>query len=127
MTLRRMAVVFLAAGGLAALAASASGLRMLGAPRCPVFPATSPWNQRVDSLPVAADSATLVASIGLDDHVHADFGSGLYQGQPIGIPFDVVSRKTPRSRVSFGYANESDKVGYPIPNGVHIEGGRAAD
>ena len=27
----------------------------------------------------------------------------------------------------FGYADESDKVRYPIPRGVHIEGGRDAD
>jgi hypothetical protein len=90
---------------------------------CPVFPASNPWNQRVDSLPVAADSATLVASIGLDAPVHADFGSGLYEGSKIGIPFDVVTKKTPRSRVSFDYADESDKGPYPIPRNVHIEGG----
>jgi hypothetical protein len=90
---------------------------------CPVFPASNPWNQRVDSLPVAADSATLVASIGLDAPVHADFGSGLYEGSRIGIPFDVVTRTTPRSRVTFDYADESDKGPYPIPRTVHIEGG----
>ena len=27
----------------------------------------------------------------------------------------------------FGYADESDRVRYPIPRGVHIEGGRDAD
>jgi len=90
---------------------------------CPVFPASNPWNQRVDSLPVAADSATVVRSIGLDAPVHADFGSGLYEGSRIGIPFDVVTRKTPRSRVTFDYADESDRGPYPIPRGVHIEGG----
>jgi hypothetical protein len=41
----------------------------------------------------------------------------------IGIPFDVVSRSTPRSRVSFEYDYESDHVRYPIPRRVHIEGG----
>jgi len=90
---------------------------------CPVFPASNPWNQRVDRLPVAADSATIVASIGRDLPVHADFGSGLWQGAPIGIPFDVVGRGTPRSRVVFDYADESDRGPYPIPAGVHVEGG----
>ena len=33
---------------------------------CPVFPASSVWNQPVDRLPVAKDSATLIRSIGLD-------------------------------------------------------------
>jgi hypothetical protein len=35
----------------------------------------------------------------------------------------VVSRHTKRSHVRFQYADESDHVGYPIPRGVHIEGG----
>ena len=33
------------------------------------------------------------------------------------------SRRTKRSRVSFDYADESDRVRYPIPRGVRIEGG----
>jgi hypothetical protein len=103
--------------------ASAHALRLPTARRCPIFPATSAWNQRVDELPVAADSARLIASIGLDAHAHADFGSGLWDGGPIGIPFDVVSKRTPRTRVSFEYADESDRVRYPIPASVHIEGG----
>ena len=103
--------------------ASAQALRLPAAPRCPVFPASNAWNQRVDKLPVATDSAQLIASIGLDSSVHADFGSGTWDGGPIGIPFDVVSRTTPRTRVSFAYADESDRVRYPIPRHVHIEGG----
>jgi len=117
----------LAAGALAVGVASAHALRLPAAPRCAVFPASNAWNQRVDGLPVAADSARLVQSIGLGAGVHADFGSGLYEGRPIGIPFDVVSRATPRVRVAFDYADESDRVRYPIPRSVHIEGGRASD
>jgi hypothetical protein len=90
---------------------------------CPVFPASNPWNQRVDRLPVAANSGTIVASIGRTSPVHADFGSGLWQGAPIGIPFDVVSGSTPRSGVAFDYADESDRGPYPIPARVHVEGG----
>ncbi len=90
---------------------------------CPIFPASSVWNQRVDSLPVAADSAQLIASIGLGSGVHADFGSGLWDGSTIGIPFVVVHGKTtPKSRVKFDYADESDKGPYPIPTNVPIEG-----
>jgi hypothetical protein len=102
---------------------SAQALRLPAARQCPVFPASNPWNQRVDKLPAAADSAQLIASIGLDAPVHADFGSGRWDGGPIGIPFDVVSRTTQRSRVSFEYSDESDRVRYPIPGHVHIEGG----
>ncbi len=89
---------------------------------CQVFPATNAWNQRVDKLPVAANSATLIASIG-DSGVHADFGSGLWDGSRIGIPYTVVHGKTtPKSRLRFEYADESDKGPYPIPANVPIEG-----
>src|SRR3954470_15821504 len=90
---------------------------------CPVFPASNPWNQRVDRLPVAKDSAALIRSIGLDAPVHADFGSGLYEGEPIGIPYNVVTSSQPKVRVSFEYADESDKGPYPIPAKPKIEGG----
>jgi hypothetical protein len=80
----------------------------------------------VDRLPVAADSARLIASIGAEAGVHADFGSGLYDGSRIGIPYVVVhARSTPKSRVSFEYADESDRGPYPIPAGVAVEGAPA--
>jgi hypothetical protein len=118
--------------GLAALLATAAGAAASGAPlpaakSCPIFPADNPWNRRVDTLPVAADSGAIVRAIGIDDHVHADFGSGLWDGGPIGIPFTVVGKQTPRSAVTFDYADESDRVRYPIPAGVKIEGGASAD
>jgi hypothetical protein len=65
----------------------------------------------------------MIKAIGRGAPVHADFGSGKWDGGPIGIPFDVVSSATPTSKVRFEYADESDKVRYPIPKGVHIEGG----
>ena len=90
---------------------------------CPVFPASNPWNQKVDKLPVAANSAQLIASMGTAGGVHADFGNGLYNGSRIGIPYVVVhASTTPKSRVTFQYADESDKGPYPIPAGVPIEG-----
>jgi hypothetical protein len=108
-------------------AGSASALKLPAAPKCAVFPASNAWNQRVDSLPVAANSAQIIQSIGPSVGLHPDFGSGLWDGGPIGIPFDVVSKATPRSRVRFDYADESDKGPYPIPRTVHIEGGAQSD
>jgi hypothetical protein len=122
---RRLAIVAALATALLA-GSSAQALRLPGAPHCPVFPASNAWNQRVDTLPVAANSDQLIASIGLGAPVHADFGSGKWDGGPIGIPFDVVSRKTPLHHVSFAYSAESDHVGYPIPGHVQIEGGTHA-
>ena len=120
-------VFALAAGAMLIGVASAHALRLPTAPKCPVFPASNAWNARVDALPVAANSAQMIQSIGVGVGLHPDFGSGLYDGRPIGVPFDVVSKKTPRSKVSFEYADESNRVPYPIPASVHIEGGRQSD
>ncbi len=73
------------------------------APNCPIFPADNPWNQRVDHLPVAADSARYIAAIGLDAPVHPDFGT-VWDGAPNGIPYAVVTNATPKVPVSFLYA-----------------------
>ena len=113
--------------GIACLAATASGAPVPAAKNCPVFPTDNPWNRRVDTLPVAAGSDAIVRSIGIDDNVHADFGSGLWEGGPIGIPFTVVGKTTPKASVSFEYADESDRVRYPLPANVKIEGGPNAD
>jgi hypothetical protein len=105
--------------------ASAHPLR--GAPRCPLFPRDNPWNQRVDKFPVEPGSAGLIRSIGLDAYLHPDFGSGTWQGAPIGIPYVTVARRQRKVPVMFQYADESDRGRYPIPRDVPIEGGRRSD
>src|SRR3712207_353921 len=64
------------------------------APKCPMFPKSYPTNKKVDGLPLLSNSDAIVASIGVERGLHPDFGSGTWDGFPIGIPFDVVSRKT---------------------------------
>ena len=123
--MRRLALLGLAVLALGVAVASAA--RLPQAPACPVFPATSAWNKRVDTLPVASNSARIVAAIGAGDTMHADFGSGLWEGGPIGIPITVVRATQAKSRVAFEYADESDKGPYPIPANVAIEGGRGSD
>ena len=90
-----------------------------GAPDCLIFPSDNVWNVRVDGLPVAANSATMVAAIGTGTTFHMDFGS--YAGY--GIPYQVVGATTPRRAVTFDYADESDPGPYPIPVAPLIEGG----
>jgi hypothetical protein len=105
----------------------AAGPAVAGGPSlagCPVFPADNAWNQRVDRLPVARNSATLIRSIGLGSGVHADFGSGTWDGGPIGIPYVVVDGTQRRVPIRFDYADESDRGPYPIPPHAPIEGGR---
>jgi hypothetical protein len=110
-----------------ALAAPAAARPLPQAPDCPIFPATSVWNKPVYRLPVRKDSRTIVNSIGASLRLHADFGSGLWEGGPIGIPIAVVDWTTPLSSVDFEYADESDAGPYPIPDDVPIEGGPATD
>ena len=90
---------------------------------CPVFPANNVWNARVDTLPVDAKSAAYVNTIGPTSGGHADFGSGLWLGEPIGIPFITVPSSQPKVGITFQYASESDPGPYPIPLNVPIEGG----
>ena len=86
---------------------------------CTLFPESNVWNQRIDHLPVAADSATMVATIGADEDLHPDFGE--YLGY--GIPYNVVGGGTAASSVTFQWPSESDAGPYPIPPDPRIEGG----
>ena len=118
-----MKFVLAAAAALLSLAATSAAPTPPKIGGCQVFPATNAWNERVDKLPVAANSTTIIASIGVGGGVHADFGSGLWDGSRIGIPYTVVHGKTtPKVRLRFEYADESDKGPYPIPANVPIEG-----
>src|SRR5882724_9266349 len=54
---------------------------------CTVLPADNIWNTPVDQLPVAPTSSTYITTIGPTGSVHADFGSGIFDGGTIGIPF----------------------------------------
>jgi hypothetical protein len=90
---------------------------------CPLLPTDNIWHARVDRLPLDASSAAYISSLGAGAGLHADFGSGVYQGQTLGIPFAVVRSGQPGVSVSFDYADESDAGPYPIPSDVPIEGG----
>ncbi|MGD1092117.1 MAG: hypothetical protein ABSB35_09005 [Bryobacteraceae bacterium] len=90
---------------------------------CPVFPPDNIWNTPVDKLPVDPHSSAYIQSIGEDKPVHPDFGSGTYQGAPMGIPFTVVPGNQKHVRIIFDYRNESDLSNYPIPPDAPIEGG----
>ena len=69
--------------------------------------------------PVAANSATMIASIGLDRGLHMDFGS--YAGY--GIPYQVVTAATPRSTVTFDYATSPTTSAIRSRRRPKIEGG----
>ncbi|HZW27943.1 MAG TPA: hypothetical protein VFF08_05790 [Trueperaceae bacterium] len=116
-----------ACGGAAAPggAGGAGGGAPGGAPTlagCEVFPADHVWNARIDHLPVHPLSDDFVAAIGLDSPVHPDFGAGLWEGAPIGIPYAVVGAGQPLVDVSFRWPDESDPGPYPVPPDAPVEG-----
>jgi hypothetical protein len=121
MEMRRAAAALslVVAAGLTAGAAAPSAAPLPSAPACPVFPAGNVWNQDISALPVASDSATLIAKIGLDTGLHPDFGS--YRGY--GIPYNTVPGSQRKVTVRFDYSSQSDHVGYPIPRRPRIEAG----
>lgn len=91
---------------------------------CSIFPANNFWNARIDSLPVHPLSDAWVDSIGRNESFHMDFGSGTWDGGPIGIPFNIVAGSTvPTFEPEFYYPEESDAGPYPIPDNPNIEYG----
>lgn len=95
---------------------------------CPVFPADNVWNTPIDALPTDANSDAYVASIGPEAGLHPDFGAGLYEGFPIGIPFVSVPERQPLVAVTFtDFGEESDPGPYPIPPDAPIEGGSCGE
>jgi hypothetical protein len=121
-----MAVVL--AGALAVTLVISSGAaarraRTVGAPLeygCPILPAEDPLNQEIADAPVNPNSANYIASIGLSDHLHPDFGT-----EPsYGIPYTVVGPEQPKVPIKFTmYRAESNPGPYPVPANAPIEGG----
>jgi len=93
---------------------------------CSVLPANNIWNTPVDTLPVSSNSAAYVSTIGASAHAHADFGSGTWNGGPIGIPWIQVTGTQTKYPVTFDYADESDPGPYAVPLNAPIEGGSAS-
>src|SRR5687768_3861918 len=91
---------------------------------CPLFPVNNIWNTRVDTLPTHPMSDAWVDSIGRGEGFHMDFGSGEWDGGPIGIPYNVVNGPSvTKYTVEFYYPEESDVGPYPIPDNPLMEYG----
>ena len=95
---------------------------------CSVFPPDHIWNTPVADLPVYARSDAYIANMGPETGLHPDFGAGLYDGMPLGIPFVRVPADQPPVEVTFSEApDESDPAPYPIPADAPIEGSACGD
>jgi len=91
---------------------------------CPMFPADNFWNTPVDTLPVDPQSDAWIQSIGAAESFHMDFGSGEWDGGPIGIPYNIVAGSiVPKFEPDFYYPDESNDGPYPIPENPIIEWG----
>jgi hypothetical protein len=117
------AVALVVAASMLQFAPSSQAAPVPGAPACPMTPADSFWHADVSALPVHGQSPTWVTSIGSTAGLKADFGSGVWDGGPIGIPYTTAPGTQARVPVSFDYADESDPGPYPIPPNAPIEGG----
>jgi hypothetical protein len=88
-----------------------------------IFPPDNSWNTDISDYPVHPNSDNFIASIGLEEGIHPDFGT-VWEGAPNGIPYIVVPGTQPMVPVTFkAYADESDPGPYPIPEDAPIEGG----
>jgi len=87
------------------------------------FPADNLWNTDISNAPVDPNSAALINFIGGSVGLHADFGSGQYNGSIIGIPYLVVNSSQGPVTINFtAYGDESDPGPMPIPTNAPIEG-----
>lgn len=90
---------------------------------CPVLPSNNIWNTKIENMPLHPKSTNYINTIGANLSLRNDFGSGLWNDAPIGIPYVLVDGNQPKQFVTFEYADESDNVPYPIPENPPIEGG----
>lgn len=87
-----------------------------------LLPSDSPWHRDVSKSRVDPNSRKILARVGWDKPLRADFGPE-WEGAPNGIPYVVISKTQKRVPVTFTYAEESDRGPYPIPPNAPIEGG----
>lgn len=98
-----------------------------------IFPADNAINVDISGSAVDPASAAILSAIG-SVGFHADFGSGLWNGAPIGIPYSVVCGNQAKVPITFrsnsydgNYGNESDPGPYPVPLNAPIEGNGNGD
>jgi hypothetical protein len=98
-----------------------------------IFPADNPWNKDISGESVDPASSQILAPYA-SSGVKADFGSGLWLGAPIGIPYVVVCGNQSKIEVIWransrdgNYGDESDPGPYAIPLSAPVEGNGEGD
>lgn len=114
-------------------APSACSITRSAAENIGIFPADNPWRKDISAEAVDPYNAQIVATFSANA-IKADFGSGLWDGAPIGIPYVAVCSSQAKYNVSFranasdgNYGDESDRGPYAIPLTAPIEGNGNGD
>ena len=126
-TYRRRGLVFTTAAMVSVLAVITTGCTAAftaipGVPNCTITPANSFWRSKVASLSVLPKSGQWINTIGANAGLKADFGSGLWLGEKIGIPYTIIPGTQPLVSITGEYS-DSDHGQFPIPPSPNIEGG----
>ncbi len=92
-----------------------------------LFPADNPWNLDISTAAIDPYNTQIIAGFATNT-IKADFGSGPWNGAPIGIPYIVVCGDQPKTTINYtDYGDESDPGPFPIPLNAPIEGNGAGD
>ena len=98
-----------------------------------LFPTDNAWNLDISASPLDPYNTQIIAGFSTNG-IKADFGSGLWEGSPIGIPYTVVCGTQTKYAVTFrsnsyddDYGDQSDPGPYPIPLNTPIEGNGEGD
>jgi len=109
--------------------ASSCNTKAADAETISIFPSDNPWHQDISHADTDAYNTQILSKYS-GTGLHADFGSGLYDGKIIGIPFIVVCSSQQKLVIKYrgngyddNYGNESDPGPYPIPLSAPIEPG----
>jgi len=92
-----------------------------------IFPSDNPWNLDISTAPIDPYNSQIIGGISTNA-IKADFGSGLWDNAPIGIPYIVVCGSQPKIAINYtDYGDESDAGPFPIPLNAPVEGNGNGD
>jgi hypothetical protein len=98
-----------------------------------IFPADNPLNTDISAAPIDPYNTQIISALSTYS-CKSDFGAGLWEGAPIGIPYVVVCGNQTKYPVTWrgneyddDYGDESDAGPYAIPLNAPIEGNGEGD
>lgn len=99
-----------------------------------IFPPDSPWRTDISKAALDTRSADIISFLNQTNApLFANFGSGTYNGAPIGMPFVVVCDQAPvavtyrANNYDGNYGSESDPGPMPVPLNAPVEENGAGD